>query len=59
MAERMFEIGIVNFPGAQMAAVLGMTDLFTTAELLAQRARREPDRPLLRISHWEWSAGAG
>ena len=55
----MFEIRIVNFPGAPMAAVLGMPDLFTTAELLAQRARREPDRPLLRISHWEWTAGAG
>lgn len=54
------EIGIVIFPGAQMAAVLGMTDLFTVANRIAcQRADAGENTPLrLRLSHWQWEAGA-
>lgn len=52
------EIGIVNFPGAQMAAVLGMTDLFATADHLARRAGGEGAGPRLRISRWEWATEA-
>lgn len=47
------EIGIVRYPGAQMAAVLGLTDLFTTAEGFARARCGDASAPLLRISHWE------
>jgi transcriptional regulator GlxA family with amidase domain len=55
MVDGVTEIGIVNFPGAQMAAVLGMTDLFITAEQLARRSGETLARPRLRVSRWEWS----
>lgn len=46
------EIGILLYPGAQMAAVLGLTDLFGVADRQA-RAKGEPsEAPLLRVSHW-------
>lgn len=54
MVDGVAEIGIVNFPGAQMAAVLGMTDLFMTADQLARRASEPPTGPRLRVSRWEW-----
>jgi transcriptional regulator GlxA family with amidase domain len=57
MMDGVSEIGIVNFPGAQMAAVLGMTDLFMTAEQLARRSGEPFARPRLRVSRWEWSTG--
>ena len=45
------DIGIVNYPGAQAAALHGLTDLFLTANRLA--ARRGLDQvPVLRVSHW-------
>lgn len=46
------EIGIVLYPRAQMAAVLGMTDLFSFADGLARQRHENPERPLLRVSHW-------
>ena len=52
------EIGIILYPGSQAAAVLGMTDLLTYAEEHA-RGKRESDRHLLRVSHWEWQDEAG
>ncbi|WP_105434894.1 GlxA family transcriptional regulator [Neorhizobium tomejilense] len=58
MADGVAEIGIVNFPGAQMAAVLGMTDLFVTAEQLAQRAGEPRKGARLRVSRWESLSGA-
>lgn len=58
MANGLTEVGIVNFAGAQMAAVLGMIDLFTTAELLAKLARGDPEGSLLRVSRWEWADGS-
>jgi transcriptional regulator GlxA family with amidase domain len=45
------EIGIVLYPGAQMAAVHGLTDLFGIANRFAAEAR-PGDRPPLRITHW-------
>lgn len=50
------EIGIVDYEGAQAAAVLGMTDLLAAGE---SRARQQAgcDRPRLRISHWRSGAG--
>lgn len=45
------EIGILLYPGAQLAAVHGLTDLFGVADRLAAGHRdREPG--LLRTSHW-------
>jgi hypothetical protein len=58
MPENIPEVGIVLYPGSQTAAVLGMTDLMTYAEELA-RGKRESDRRLLRVSHWEWQEEAG
>lgn len=47
------EIGIVLYPGAQMAAVLGLTDLFAVADRQAREKRRDQNTPLLRASHWQ------
>ena len=44
------EIGIVVYPGAQMAAVHGLTDLFSVAAKIALDQRT--GRPPLRVSHW-------
>jgi transcriptional regulator GlxA family with amidase domain len=52
------EIGIILYLGSQTAAALGMTDLLTYAEELA-RGKQSSDRPLLRVSHWEWQDEAG
>jgi transcriptional regulator GlxA family with amidase domain len=45
------EIGIVLYPGVQMACVHGLTDLFSVAANFAPDQRRI-DRPL-RVTHWE------
>jgi transcriptional regulator GlxA family with amidase domain len=45
------EIGIVLYPGVQMAAVHGLTDLFSVAAKLALNQRR--GRPRLRVMHWQ------
>ncbi|WP_176598437.1 GlxA family transcriptional regulator [Sphingobium sp. 15-1] len=46
------EIGILLYPGAQAASVLGITDFLTFAD---RRARTEggSDEPALCISHWQ------
>ena len=49
------EIGLVLYPGVQMAAVLGMTDLFQAAAALA--ARKGAAAPALAVSHWGLEAG--
>ena len=46
------EIGLVLYPGAQLAAVLGLTDLFGVASGIAARHRRQNFNPL-RVSHWQ------
>ena len=46
------EIGILIYPGAQMAAVLGLTDLFGVADRLAQAKSPDRNLPFLRVSHW-------
>lgn len=50
MQPKPVDIALLLYSGAQQAAVLGMTDLFHTAN--RQLAEREPGRPL-RISHWQ------
>lgn len=46
------ELGIVLYPGAQMATVFGLTDLFGIAARFAG-STNEPHPPALRISHWQ------
>jgi transcriptional regulator GlxA family with amidase domain len=51
------EIGLVLYPGTQLAAVLGMTDFLTLADRIAgEQANRHPSPPL-RISHWQMPDG--
>src|SRR5882724_9096538 len=45
------EIGIVHYPGAQVACILGLTDLFGVASTIALDQRRAGPRPL-RVTHW-------
>jgi transcriptional regulator GlxA family with amidase domain len=53
---RTSEIGIVLYSGAQMSAVLGLTDLFTVANRLSVE-RAGVDARELRISHWQAENG--
>src|SRR5580698_9194409 len=46
------EIGIVDYPGAQVACVLGLTDLFGVASTIALDQRRFGQTPL-RVTHWK------
>lgn len=50
------EIGIIQYPGAQAASVLGITDLLTFAD---QRARtiNGSEKHAMRISRWKRSGG--
>lgn len=53
--ENSIEIGILLYPGAQMAAVLGLSDLFAIAQRIADE--RPVPGALLRVSHWQQQAG--
>ena len=46
------EIGIVDYPGAQVACILGLTDLFGVASTIALDQRRSGQSPL-RVTHWK------
>jgi transcriptional regulator GlxA family with amidase domain len=46
------EIGIVHYPGAQQACILGLTDLFGVASTIALDQRRSGQNPL-RVTHWQ------
>src|SRR5947209_10049491 len=46
------EIGIVHYPGAQVACILGLTDLFGVASTIALDQRRSGQSPL-RVTHWQ------
>jgi transcriptional regulator GlxA family with amidase domain len=46
------EIGIVHYPGAQVACILGLTDLFGAASTIALDQRRSGQSPL-RVTHWK------
>jgi len=45
------EIGIVHYPGAQVACILGLTDLFGVASRIALDQRRSACP--LRVTHWQ------
>ena len=46
------EVGIVDYPGAQAACILGLTDLFGVASRIALDQRRSRPNPL-RVTHWK------
>lgn len=46
------EIGILVYPGAQLAAVHGLSDLFDVANRMAAR-HGATGAPLVRVSHWQ------
>jgi len=46
------ELGVLIYPGAQMAAVHGLTDLFGVANRIAAE-HQAAHLPLLRVSHWQ------
>lgn len=52
------EIAVLCYPGAQLAAAHGLTDLFRVANRLAG-ARRGDGTPPLRVSHFEPDPAAG
>lgn len=52
------EIGLVLYPGSQMAAVLGLTDLFGFATRIAASYQEQPCNSL-RVSHWRQEAPGG
>ncbi|WP_426204784.1 GlxA family transcriptional regulator [Pseudomonas sp. TWP3-1] len=45
------ELGVLIYPGAQMAAVHGLSDLFAVANQVAAE-HQAAQLPLLRVSHW-------
>ncbi len=51
-AETIIDIGIVAYPGAQLSAIHGLTDLFVSANRLAERRFAEDGRAI-RVSHWQ------
>jgi transcriptional regulator GlxA family with amidase domain len=55
--QKPIEIGLVIYPGAQMAAVLGMTDFLTLAGRIASEQANGRQIPSLRISHWQLQNG--
>ncbi|WP_395593201.1 GlxA family transcriptional regulator [Pseudomonas sp. B26140] len=46
------ELGVLIYPGAQMAAVHGLTDLFAVSNRIAGE-HQAAQLPLLRVSHWQ------
>ncbi|KAF0867106.1 GlxA family transcriptional regulator [Pseudomonas sp. LD120] len=48
------ELGVLLYPGAQMAAVHGLTDLFEVANRVASE-QHQAQWPRLRVSHWQAS----
>lgn len=50
--KQVVEIGLVLYPGAQQASVLGLTDLFGVANRITTSYPIESEPPL-RITHWQ------
>ena len=46
------ELGVLIYPGAQLAAVHGLTDLFAVAQRIAAE-QASAQLPQLRVSHWQ------
>jgi transcriptional regulator GlxA family with amidase domain len=54
--ERVAELGVLIYPGAQLAAVHGLTDLFAVADRIAAE-HAGAQVPRLRVSHWRAESG--
>ncbi|RKF21633.1 GlxA family transcriptional regulator [Altericroceibacterium spongiae] len=52
-------IAILIYPGCQMAAVLGLTDLLLKGDEIAQDKSPGGTPPVLTVSHWRQSAETG
>jgi transcriptional regulator GlxA family with amidase domain len=50
------ELGVLIYPGAQLAAVHGLTDLFGVADRIAVE-HQAAQLPRLRVSHWQVESG--
>lgn len=50
------ELGVLIYPGAQLAAVHGLTDLFAVAQRIATE-QASPQLARLRVSHWRAENG--
>lgn len=50
--DKLPEIGLLLYPGAQLAAVHGLTDLFEVANRIAS-ARGATNGAVIRVSHWQ------
>jgi transcriptional regulator GlxA family with amidase domain len=50
-ANTAYEIGIVHYSGAQQACILGLTDLFGVASMIARDQQRS-GQSALRVTHW-------
>ncbi|MEN2397255.1 GlxA family transcriptional regulator [Pseudomonas halotolerans] len=50
------ELGVLIYPGAQLAAVHGLTDLFAVAQRIADE-QASAQLPRLRVSHWQAQDG--
>ncbi|MCI0994134.1 GlxA family transcriptional regulator [Pseudomonas sp. ICMP22404] len=50
------ELGVLIYPGAQLAAVHGLTDLFCVADRIATE-HAGAQLPRLRVSHWQAQEG--
>src|SRR3546814_309897 len=50
------ELGVLIYPGAQLAAVHGLTDLFAVAQRIADE-QASAQLPRLRVSHWRAQEG--
>ena len=46
------QIGIVDYPGAQVACILGLTDLFGVASTIALD-QRQSGQSSFRVTHWK------
>lgn len=55
-APETLEIGLLLYPGAQLAAVYGLTDLFSVANRMAAE-RGAAKLPALRVTHWALQDG--
>lgn len=52
------DIGVLNYPGAQLSAVHGLTDLFTAANRIVTERGGRAVKPI-RTSHWQAASGSG
>ena len=46
------EIGIVHYPGVQVASIMGLTDLFDVASTITLDQQQSDQTPL-RVTHWK------